>query len=183
MEKKTISVHAFTVHIYTVAIVVLLLLLGILGLKYIHLKLAVKGFTNSAMWLNTQQEPVGSITDYATIVATTVGQYPQDKPLYTNPLSLENYVTTLSKELRRDIVVVDTTGKILADTVVANMGSKYSLDTKAEVSKTISDGLPRSFTETSKDYPQGISQQVVVFKNASGQTLGGVIVSNTLLSQ
>ena len=45
MEKKTISVHAFTVHIYTIAIVVLLLLLAVLGIKYMHLKLSVQKYT------------------------------------------------------------------------------------------------------------------------------------------
>lgn len=183
MEKKTISVHAFTVHIYTIAIAVLLLALIVLGLKYIHLKLAVGYFTHAAMWQQVNQTPTGTISDYAGIVATTVGQYPQGKPLYEEPVLLENYVTTVSSQLHRDVVVVDKTRKILADTLVANMGTKYSYDDDNAVGKTMQDGVARSFTETSKDYPSGLSEVVVPMKNDKAQIVGAVILSNTTISR
>ena len=183
MEKKTISVHAFTIHIYTIAIAALLLLLLALGLKYIHLKLAVNQFTQSEMWQQQNQQPIGQIDDYALILATTIGQYPQNQTIFTQPLQLENYIATLSQSLKRDIVVVDTNRKILADTVVANMGSKYSMDTHDEVEQTLEDGKTRSFIETSPDYPQGITEVVVAIRNDKNTIIGALLISQSQIPQ
>lgn len=183
MEKKQVTVHAFTIHMYAVAVVVLGIALLALGAKYLHLKLSVAHYTQSAIWQQMTQQPTGSISDYGQIIATTIGQYPQGQALYTQPLSLENYVTNLSKSLKRDIVIVDTNQKIVADTIVANMGSKYSYDQNSEVLFTLRDGTTRSFTETSRDYPNGISELVTPIKNDKGQIVGAVIISNTILSR
>ncbi len=182
MEKKTISVHAFTVHLYTVAVVVLGVALLALGLKYLHLKLAVKYYTQGALYQQMNQAPIGSISDYGTIVAVTVAQYPQDKPLYTQPLVLESYVQNISKSVHRDVVVMDANQKVLADSVTANMGSKYSQDT-GEIGLTLKDGVSRTFTETSKDYPQGLSEQVVAMRNNKNEIIGVILISNTVVSK
>lgn len=183
MEKKQVSVHAVTVHMYQILVGLLILALVLLGLKYLHLKLSVRHYTESALWQQMNQTPTTNMTDVASLIATTVSQYPQDKPLYTQPLLVENYVTTLSKQLKRDIVVMDTTRKILADTVVGNMGSKYILDENNEIGKTIQDGAIRSFTETSKDYPSGLSEIVVPMKNDKAQIVGAVLISNSSINQ
>lgn len=183
VEKRTVSVQAVTVHIYTIAIVVLVAALLLLGLKYLHLKLAMNHYMLSEIWQQTNQPPVGNITDYGVILAVTLGQYPQATPLYTQPLQLENYVVTLSKTLRRDIVVLDTHKKILADTVVGNMGSTYSSDNGNEINKTLQDGLTRSFTEKSTDYPSGLSEVVVPMKNDKAMIVGAVLISNSTISQ
>lgn len=183
MEKKTISVHAFTVHLYTIAIAVLLLALILLGLKYVHLKWSVNHYTNAAIWQQLNQTPSASVSDFAGVIATTVGQYPQDKAFYTQPVLLESYITAVAKQTKRRFVVVDTTKKILADSVVGNMGSKYDLDQENEIGKTMQDGMVRSFTETSKDYPAGLSEVVVPLKNDKGQIIGAVVVSNSTVSQ
>jgi len=182
MEKKHVSVHAVTVHIYQIAVGLLLLTLLVLGLKYLHLKLSVRHYTQSAIWQQMNQQPVANVTDVASLIATTIGQYPSTQPMYTQPLVLENYVATLSKELKRDVVVMDTTRKILADTVVGNMGSKYTSDTNNEIGKTIEDGNTRSFTETSKDYPSGLSEIVFPVKNDKGQIVGAVLVSTSSIN-
>lgn len=178
MEKKTISVHAFTVHLYTIAIVLLILLLGILGLKYLHLKLAMHSFTEAAMWQQANQAPVASVTDLGQVIATTIGQYPQDKPLLTQPLLLENYVTTVAKQLKRDIVVMDVNRKVLADSIVGNMGSKYSSDTGNEISQSIQDGKTRTFTEVSTDFPSGLSEIIVPVRDGKNTIVGVVLISN-----
>jgi ABC-type phosphate transport system auxiliary subunit len=171
MEKKTISVHAVTVHIYTIAIIVLLLLLAVLGLKYFHLKLSVQKYTQSTIWMNQQEKPTGQISDYGFII----GQAALDIPA-TN---LQNYVTALSKQLNRDIVVMDRSQKILADTIPANVGKAYNYDDNNQVTMTIQDGQARTFEEKSADYPNGILQLVVQMKSSQGQITGAVIISKS----
>jgi hypothetical protein len=172
MEKKTISVHAFTVHIYAIAITVLLLLLLLLGVKYWHLKLSVNKYTASTIWMNQQEKPMGQISDYALIIANGASGYVSSE-------DLQNYVTTLSTDLKRDIVILDKTRKVLADTIVSNKGTTYSFDSKNEIHSTLSDGKIRLFEERSKDYPNGVWQVVVPMKNTKGEITGAVLVSNT----
>ena len=171
MERKKISVHAVTIHIYTIAVIVLLLLLAVLGIKYLHLKLSVAKYTQSTIWMNSQGKPTGQISDYAVIIAQSVSDIPV--------AGLQNYVTSLSKQLKRDIVIVDKSDKILADTIPANNGKTYEHDVNNEVRMTIEDGKTRSFQEKSTDYPGGISEIVVPVKNAKGDTTGAVIISDS----
>lgn len=175
MEKKLISVHAVTIHIYTICIAFLLLLLVVLGAKYLHLKLSVQKYTQSTIWMNQQDKPTGQISEYALIVAKASQHIPA--------LDLQNYVTALSKELSRDIVVMDSSQKILADTVVTNKGTFYTADKNSEIKMTIEDGQTRFFEEKSTDYPNGIIEVVVPTKNASGQVVGAVLISNSQTSK
>lgn len=173
MEKKIISVHAVTVHIYTIAIALLILLLAVLGIKYFHLKLAVEKYTQSAIWINSQEKPTGQISDYGLIISQAVLDVPA--------ANLQNYVTNLSKQLDRDIVILDKSQKILADTLPLNVGLTYAYDKDNQVKLTIEDGQTRSFEEKSKDYPNGIFQLIVPTKNALGQITGAVIISRSTL--
>ncbi|MCL4419362.1 cell wall metabolism sensor histidine kinase WalK [Patescibacteria group bacterium] len=171
MERKKITVHAFTVHIYAIAIVILLLLLGVLGAKYAHLKLSVDKYTASTIWMNSQEKPNGQISDYGLII----GQTALDIPV-TN---LQNYVVNLSKRLNRDIVIVDKSQKILADTIPLNVGLVYGYDKNNQVKLAMEDGQIKSFEEKGKDYQNGIMRLVVPMKNASGQITGAVIISSS----
>ncbi len=173
MEKKLISVHAVTIHIYTIAIALLVLLLLVLGIKYWHLKLSVQGYTRSTVWMNEQEKPTGFISDYGVIIAQSVQSIPAS--------SLQNYVAAISKDLNRDIVVVDGSKKILADTLSSNSGKTYKYDLGSEVQLTISDGKLRSFEEKSSDYPNGITEIVVPMKNAKGDIVGAVLISDSEL--
>ncbi|MGH7245610.1 MAG: hypothetical protein ACREGI_01605 [Candidatus Levyibacteriota bacterium] len=183
MEKKVISVHAVTIHIYTILVGLLLLLVIVLGFKYLHLKLAVSDFTQATMWENAQQQPQSTVSDYATIIATTVSANAATNVTYLGSVDMQNYVAMLSKELKRDIVVMDTKQKILADTVVINKGTVYSYDKNHEAGQTLKDGVTRSFLETSNDYPQGVWETVVPMKNKSNEITGAVIVSNFQVSK
>lgn len=171
MEKKVISVHAVTIHIYTIAIVLLLLLLAILGAKYLHLKLAVKGYTNSTIWMNQQAKPNGQVSDYGLLIAQVSQTIPQ--------ADLQNFVTEASKNLSRDIVVMDRDKKVLADTLIVNKGVVYNYDQNNEVLKTMEDGQVRTFEERSSDYQNGILEVVVPVKNNKGEIVGAVLVSNS----
>jgi len=172
MEKKLISVHAVTIHIYTIAIILLLLLVGALGVKYLHLKLSVNKFTNSTIWMNQQEQPTGYISDYAISIAQSFQ--------YVPVASSQTYVSAVSKALSRDVVVVDNAQKILSDTIPANDEKIYSGD-KGIIQMTISDGKTRKFEERSQDYPNGIMETVVPMKNAKGVTIGAVLVSGSTI--
>lgn len=178
MEKKTINVHAITIHAYMIAIVLLIIALLALGVKYVHLRLSLQDFTLSTMQMNEMQmhQPVSNVTDYANIIATTVAQYNTNAT--TTSDTLQNYVATLSQQLKRDMVVTDTKQKILADTLATNRGSQYGYDKDDEIASTMKDGIARSFVETSPDYPSGISEVVVPVKNANNEIIGAVILSN-----
>lgn len=173
MEKKTITVHAVTVHIYTIAIILLVLLLTAVSLKYMHLKLAMHGFTESTIWMNLRDNPRGQISDYGLSVAAAAQFVPA--------INLQDYVSSASKSLNRDIVVIDANKKVLADTIAGNKGSTYNFDSNGEVRLTLEDGITRNFEETSSDYPGGIAEVVVPMKNSSGAITGAVLISNSQL--
>lgn len=170
MEKKLISVHAVTIHIYTVAIVLLIALLGVLGLKYLHLKMAVKNYTQSAIYINNQAKPNGYVSEYAIIVARGVNQIPV--------ASLQTYVEDLSKTINRDIVVLDKSQKILAHTISTNKGKAYGYGMD-EIRSTLGDGQTRRFEERGTDYPNGLWRLVVPVRNVTGEVTGVVIISDS----
>ena len=174
MEKKTINVHAFTIHIYSILVVALIVLAVILGLKYAHLKLAMDRYTQGTIMMN-QNATTARISDYAIIIGVSAQNL--------TPAQLQNYVSSVSTVLNRDVVIVDNNKKILADTVASNIGSTYSFDLSNEIEKTIEDGQVRGFEEKSTDYPNGISQVIVAMQDSGGVTVGAVIISNNLLPE
>jgi predicted phosphodiesterase len=99
--------------------------------------------------MNQQEKPTGQISDYAVIIADGASQY-------VLPSDLQNYVTALSKSLNRDIVILDKTHKVLADTIAVNKGTMYGFDSNNEIEATLSDGKVRLFEERSTDYPNGV---------------------------
>lgn len=174
MEKKTISVHAFTVHMYTIAIILLLALCVLLGLKYLHLKMALVGYTQSTIWMNSQDRPNGRVSDYGLIISRTASKYVAgDK--------MEEYVQNVSKDLGRDVVIMDRNKNVIADTVSKNVGSVYSLDLGNQINQTIADGQIRSFEERSEDYPNGLVEIVVPMRDSKNQINGVVLVSSSQL--
>jgi hypothetical protein len=65
----------------------------------------------------------------------------------------------------------------LGDTIAVNVTAAYQEDKDKEVEMTIADGKTRTFTESSNDYPHGISQVVVPLMDSKNMTIGAVIVS------
>jgi sensor histidine kinase regulating citrate/malate metabolism len=150
----------------------------ILSVKFVVLKHSWNSYAVQSLHSMDNRREMNSVED-ATVVAMTVGQYPSAQPIYSQPKELQTYVTNFSKQTHRDLVVMDNNKKILADTVPANIGIGFGEDKNGEVAKTIFDGLQRTFTETSVDYPQGLEETVVVLKDASGKTVGAVVLSTS----
>jgi HAMP domain-containing protein len=99
--------------------------------------------------------------------------------LYQQPRLLQEYISDLHRDLRRDIVVVDPSKRILADAIPANQGTIFTHDTHGEIPATIGDGRPRTFTERSPDFPDGIQQIVIALRSETGDTVGAVIMEYT----
>src|SRR5688572_17736442 len=116
-----------------------------------------------------------SIED-AEMIASTIASVPNGSPLIKNGEALQTYILDLATMTGRDIVVVDTNKKILADAIPTNVGKQYTYD-NGEILKTIGDSNPRTFLETSPDYPSGINQTVIAIKDGNGATVGALILS------
>ena len=152
--------------------------LAVLSAKYMMLRRSWNMYAVQSLHSNDNRNEKNSVED-ASVVAMTVGQYPSANPIYKQPKEIQVYVDNFSKQTHRDLVVMDSNKMILGDTLASNVGKKYAEDKDGEVMKTIGDGQERSFTETSADYPHGIEQTVVPLKDASGKTVGAVVLSTS----
>ena len=94
---------------------------------------------------------------------------------------LQENVQALHKQRQRDLEIVDRNKIILADVVPEDIGTRLDHDLHNEVGKTIHDGIPRTYVETSSEYPKGIQLIAVAFKTSNGETIGAVILEYTPL--
>ncbi|MBM2623686.1 EAL domain-containing protein [Actinoplanes sp. LDG1-06] len=136
--------------------------------------------TRQAAITEAEQVARGIAKDVAFgLAADTEGEQPPS--LIEHPGALRAYLERLHDLQNRDIVVVDTGKRILADAVPENAGMPFDHDLGNEVGRTIADGRSRVFVETSVDYPEGIQQVVVPVIGEGGSTLGAVILEYTPL--
>ncbi|MEH2062882.1 MAG: ATP-binding protein [Nostoc sp.] len=94
---------------------------------------------------------------------------------------LQEHVESLHKQRQRDLEIVDRDKIILADVVPEDIGTRLDHDRNNEVGKTIHDGIPRTYIESSLEYPNGIQLIAVAFKTSKGETIGAVILEYTPL--
>ena len=166
-------------HFHIVIVVLLLLALFIFARHFIRQ-------TKWNMYVVHSQQTVrylkslNSVED-SNIIAASITSVPAENPLLKQPKALETYIQKLSGQMQRDIVIVDTSKKILADTVSANVGKTYAEDRNNEIKNTMGYSLPRDFVEQSIDYPSGVAETVVALKDAHGATLGAIVISNSTI--
>ncbi len=177
MAKKS-SHHSVFDRVSLLIIVSLILLaaVGYLGLKDLSTRIKLQKFS-AQIQQDAQQYAAQKNHEEAMMIATTVSMVPAGLPLYRQPQELQHYVTTISQQTARDLVITDASEIILADTIPANIGTQYIMSPHNEVQETLSDGNPRVFEEKGKDYPQGIWQTVVPIKDSKGSIVGSVIFS------
>ena len=99
---------------------------------------------------------------------------------------LQQYVEGLHALYGRDIVIVDTRKRGLADADPAEIGQVFSHDPANEVGQTIQDGRTRLFVERNDNHPAGAMQVTVPLyqgAGAPGVIVGAVILEYTQIYQ
>jgi PAS domain S-box-containing protein len=103
--------------------------------------------------------------------------------IVNDPAFLEEYVDGLHARYGRDIVIVDTHKRGVADAFKSEVGETFTGDANNEVGQTIEDGEVRTFTEISEHDPLGAKQIVVPLRldsaNAESAIIGAVILEYT----
>ena len=115
----------------------------------------------------------------AKILATTIATVPAGYPLFVQSKQLQDYISGISKQTDRDLVITNNKEIILGDTIPWNIGTEYKSDRGEELLHTLEDGQTRHFTEISSDYPQTISETVVPIRDASSAIIGALIFSDS----
>ncbi|MER9300132.1 diguanylate cyclase [Mesorhizobium sp. M0621] len=105
------------------------------------------------------------------------------RPLFERPEALREFVTSQHSGSKRDLVVVDRGKIILADIPgeEQNVGTAFDHDRGNEVGRTLDDGEPRDFVESSADVAEAINLVAVPIKDAADQTVGAVLFEYTPL--
>lgn len=182
MKKVGPDLHIFANSVVVLACILLVVAVGILIFKHEKLKLAALTFVDQAM-IATKQKYVGAdATEDAQMLATTISTVSTgaNKSLFADKESLQKLVSALSKQTKRDIVVLDLQQKIQADTLASNVGKLYTYADNQDF-QTMRDGKPRRFIEQSMDYPGGIDEVVVPLKDSVGNVVGAVIMSTSTI--
>jgi signal transduction histidine kinase/DNA-binding response OmpR family regulator len=99
--------------------------------------------------------------------------------LYRDPAALQEFILQLHELQGRDVEVVDTHKKILADAAPEDIGTFVEHDPDDQILQTIADGMPRTLLEINDEFPAGIQQIIVPLKTKQGETIGAVIMEYT----
>ncbi|CAN5274358.1 hypothetical protein BH10PAT2_BH10PAT2_1030 [soil metagenome] len=166
--------------VLTAVVVLFFVCLVVMTFKYAMMRRSWNMYAVQSLHSMDNRNMMNSVED-ASVVAMTLGQYPAANPIYKQPKEVQTYVENFSKQTHRDLVVLDMNKVILGDTIAANVGKNFGEDKDGEVLKTIGDGQQRTFTETSSDYPRGLEQTVVPLKDATGKTVGAVVLSSSTI--
>lgn len=178
IKKVGPELHVFLNSVVLLFCVVLILAVLVLFFKHEKLKMAMFYFADQAAIASKQRYVGADAVEDASALATIVATAPAEKPFLGDKMNLEKLVTTLSQQMTRDIVVVDTHQMILADSISANVGKLYSFGLGNDA-QTLKDGKPRRFTEHSSDYPMGVDEVVVPMRSSNGTIEGAVIMSTS----
>jgi diguanylate cyclase (GGDEF)-like protein len=100
--------------------------------------------------------------------AVAPGQAPAQGP------ALQQYLAGLEGLYRRDLFVVDTGRRILADVEPDEVGTVFDKDRGDEIGRTLRDGRPRTFEERAAGRA-GAARLVVVPIRDQGATGGGIV--------
>jgi len=175
IKKVGPELHIFLNAAVLLFCVVLLAAVGVLLVKHEKLKMAMFFFANQAAIASKERFVGADATEDASMLATTLVSAPN---LWTDKVSMQKVVSLLSRQTGRDIVVEDMHQTILADTIAQNDGKMYTFAQNADL-QTMKDGKARRFMGRSSDYPNGLDEVVVSVKDATGATIGAVVMSTS----
>jgi hypothetical protein len=118
-------------------------------------------FLAVSLWdRRTQAETIAATEaeHVATVIAATIVRSDPEggiPALFENHAALQRYVEHLHALQRRDLEVVDATGRILADVVTEDIGHSLDGELAAAADRVRRTAAPQRFIEVSKDYPRG----------------------------
>ncbi|MDE2058341.1 MAG: diguanylate cyclase [candidate division NC10 bacterium] len=98
---------------------------------------------------------------------------------FDQPAYIQELVEKLARVQKRDIEIVDSRKRIVADVITQDIGMTYTHDEGNDVALTIQDGRARAFVERSADYPAGIRQMVVPIQARDGKIVGALLLDYT----
>jgi hypothetical protein len=88
--------------------------------------------------------------------------------------SAQEIVAKLHQTQGKNVVLMDSNQKVLADALPSRIGKSFADDADNAVGATIKDRQVRTFVEVSREYPAGIKQIVVPVEGESGRVMGAV---------
>lgn len=94
---------------------------------------------------------------------------------------LQRHVVRFKENQKRDIVIIDTHKRIVADAVSAEIGLIFGHDPGGEVDAVLKDGGIRFFTEVSPSHTDGIKQMVFPLGVPPSRRLGALVLEYTPL--
>lgn len=103
------------------------------------------------------------------------------RPLYRDLPALQSYVSDVHADQNRNIEVIGPELRILADGIPANRGQQFTQDSGGEVSATLRDDRPRTFTEGA-DSTEPMRLVAVPIRDGP-QTVGAVLLEYTPIYQ
>ncbi|HET7142432.1 MAG TPA: GAF domain-containing protein, partial [Anaerolineales bacterium] len=118
----------------------------------------------------SEQAAIAQAVQIAQTIGTAVSQ---------NQARLQGLIAQMRETQQRDVKVIGTDLRILADAVPQNIGTIFAADQNSEVAATLSDGQSRTFVEVTKDNPQGLKHLVLPIKDESGRIISAVILDYT----
>ena len=95
--------------------------------------------------------------------------------------SAQEIVAKLHQTQGRNVVLIDSNQKVLADALPSRIGKRFAEDADNAVAATIRDRQVRTFVEVSHEYPVGVKQIVVPVEGESGRVIGAVVLEYTPL--
>lgn len=143
--------------------------------------------TAVSVWMDYKIIPViatSAAEDTAKAIALSLvrqGEATRTLPLFADPAALQGYISDFKAIKKNNVTVVNRSKKIIGGAIPGDVGKGYAHDANNEVGKTIRDGLTRTFSEKSAEYPQGIHSIVVPLKMDQGRINGAVILEYTPL--
>jgi diguanylate cyclase (GGDEF)-like protein/PAS domain S-box-containing protein len=130
-------------------------------------------------WQLLQEAAIQDAAHDASIIASTLvfgNPRTASSPMLDDPGLVQAYATALRDRTRRDIVIVDPKGRVIAAADPKEIGK---IRAEPEVRKTVRDGMPVAFIGRSAGRPSGIREVAVPITSPGGRILGAVIYEYT----
>lgn len=145
---------------------------------------ALLGIWHAAVYMQAVEPTVTADAEHAArYLSVSIAQLQEESGtrdlLFDRPASLQKLVERLAQTQARDMKIVDSRKRIVADVITKNIGMTFTNDEGDEVALTIRDGRARAFVERRADDPAGIRQMAVPIQAGNGKIAGALLLDYT----